>query len=107
MNTVFHVSTTEQLSYVDAKVENLLADESVVVEEVAVVLDAPGPIEAAAGRLSGVPEAILEAGGAVLVCSNALGGADTSGLPAGLERVPSGVGALTRLQDRGYAYIWP
>jgi len=106
VNTVFHVSTTEQLSYVDAKVENLLADESVAVEEVAVVLDAPGPIEAAVGRLSGVPKAILEAGGAVLVCSNALGGADAE-LPAGLERVPSGVGALTRLQDRGYAYIRP
>ena len=73
----------------------------------AVVLDAPGQIEAAAGRLNGVLEAILEAGGAILVCSNALGGADTSELPTGLEQVPSGVGALTQLQDRGYAYIRP
>lgn len=78
-----------------------------MVEEVAVVLDAPGPIEAAVGRLSGVAGAILETGGAVLVYSNALAGANTPELPAGPECVPSGVGALMRLQDRGYAYIRP
>lgn len=108
MRTVFHVSTPEQLSYTDAKVENLLADETVAIDEVAVVLDAPGAIDAAASRLRGKTETILAAGGRFAVCSNASRGAsEADRLPEGVETVASAVGELTRLQDEGYAYIVP
>ncbi len=107
MRTVFHVSTAQQLSYVDAKVRNLLEDETVDIDHVAVVLDAPGPIDAAADRLRDKARAVIAAGGAFEICSNATRGATHSieDLPDGAERVASGVGELTRLQDRGYAYI--
>lgn len=107
MRTVFHVSTAEQLSYVDAKVRNLLEDGTVDVDHVAVVLDAPGPIDAAADRLRDNAEAVIAAGAAFEICSNAARGATHSieDLPDGAERVASGVGELTRLQDQGYAYI--
>ncbi|MFC7135646.1 hypothetical protein [Halobaculum litoreum] len=115
MRTVFHVSTTDQLSYVDAKVTNLLADDSLTVTAVAVVVDNPAVIDAAAGgdgreRV----ETVLAAGGddadtAVRVCANALRGATATleDLPAGVERASSGVGELTRLQADGWSYIRP
>jgi intracellular sulfur oxidation DsrE/DsrF family protein len=103
MRTVFHVSTEEQLAYVDAKVQNLLADETVDVEHVVVVVDAPDPIDAAANYLSNKAEAVVEAGGDFEICSNAARGAvhDVDDLPEGVEQVSSGVGELTRLQNRG------
>lgn len=109
MRSVFHVSTEEQLSYVDAKVRNLLADETVDVEHVAVVVDAPGPIDAAASHLSDKAEAVVKAGGDFEICSNAARGAvnDVDDLPDGVEQVSSGVGELSRLQNQGYAYIRP
>lgn len=109
MRTVFHVSTEEQLSYVDAKVQNLLADQTVDIKHVAVVLDAPGPIDAAAGPLRDKAETVVEAGGDFEICSNAARGAinSTEDLPDGVEQVSSGVGELTRLQSQGYAYIRP
>lgn len=107
MRTVFHVSTPEHLSYVDAKVRNLLADETVETETVAVVVDAGRAIDAAAGPRRGNVERVLAAGGRFAVCSNALGGADSDleALHDGVERVSSGVGELTRLQHEGYAYV--
>lgn len=106
MRTVFHVSTAEQLSSVDAKVKNLLADETVDVGHVAVVLDSPGAIDAAATRLRDNVGTILAAGGDFEICSNAARGASSvDELPAGVETVASGVGELTRLQHDGYAYI--
>jgi len=109
MRTVFHVTTEEQLSYVDAKVRNLLADGTVEIERAVVVVDAPGAIDAAAGRLRGNAEGVLEAGGGFEVCSNAVRGAASSpdDLPEGVETVPSAVGQLTRLQSEGYAYVRP
>lgn len=108
MRTVFHVSTPEQLSYVDAKVRNLLADETVEIEHVAVVLDAPEAIDAAAGSQRESAEAVLAEDADLGICSNAARGATrVEELPAGVERVSSAVGELTRLQDEGYAYIKP
>ena len=108
-NTVFHVSTPETLSYVDAKVENLLADDTVPVDRVAVVVDSGRTIDAAAGRERRSVERVLDAGGECRVCSNALRGAEAglADLPDGVERASSGVGELTRLQSRGYAYVRP
>jgi len=105
--TVFHVSTPGALSDADAKVTNLLEDDTLAVEAVAVVTDSPAAIEAAAGAHRDVVERVLSAGGSVRVCANALGGAavDLDALPAGVERVSSGVGELTRLQAEGFAYV--
>jgi hypothetical protein len=110
MDTVFHVSTTDQLSYIDAKVTNLLADETVAIGTVAVVVDSPRVIDAAAsGSGRERVETVLDAGGAFRICSNALQGADseTGDLPDGVEVASSGVGELTRLQNEGFAYIRP
>lgn len=109
MDTVSHVSTTEQLSYVDAKVRNLLADDTLTVDSVAVVVDSGAAVDAAAGGMRAKVAAVLDAGAAFRVCSNALGGADAgvADLPDGVEAVSSGVGELTRLQGAGYAYIRP
>lgn len=107
MRTVFHVSDAATFAYADAKVENLLADDEAPVDAVAVLVDAPGPIEAAAGRHRSTAAAILDAGADLRVCSNAARGAVASvgDLPAGAELVSSGVGDLTRLQADGWAYV--
>jgi len=107
VRTVFHVSTVETFAYADAKVRNLLDDDAVDVDAVAVVLDAPGPIEAAAGSYRSTATALLDAGARLAVCSNALRGAVSSvaDLPDGTEAVSSGVGELTRLQADGWAYV--
>lgn len=106
-STVFHVSTPETLSYVDAKVTNLLDDETLDVEHAVVVIDSSRTIDAAAGQERRTVETVLQAGGEVRICSNANRGASSSlaDLPDGVEEVSSGVGELTRLQARGYAYI--
>ncbi len=108
-NAVFHVSTPETLSYADAKVENLLADDAVVVDTVAVVIDSGATIDACTDAERETVRRLLSLGAAVRVCSNALRGATASlpDLPEGVERASSGVGELTRLQDAGYAYLRP
>jgi intracellular sulfur oxidation DsrE/DsrF family protein len=70
---------------------------------VAVVVDAPGPIDAAADHLSDEAEAVIEAGSDFEVCSTAARGAanDVDVLPDFVEQVSSGIGELTRLQDQG------
>ena len=116
MRTVFHVSTVEQLSFVDAKVRNLLGDDAVSVTAVAVVVDTPAVIDAAVGGEGRERvEAVLRSGAgedadtAFRVCSNALRGATATldDLPAAVETASSGVGELTRLQSDGWAYIRP
>jgi len=109
MHTVFHVSTPDQLSYVDAKVRNLLADATLEVDRVSVVVDSGRVIDRAAGPQRDNVEAVLAAGGRFAVCSNALAGASSGpdALPDGVEFVSSGVGELTRLQDAGASYIRP
>lgn len=109
MHTVFHAPHPDQYRVADAKVRNLLADDTVDIDDVAVVIDRGGTIDAAVGDLLETTEAIIEAGGMVKICSNALGGADVDevDLPAGTEVVSSGVGELTRLQADDWAYIRP
>lgn len=107
VNTVFHCSTSDSLAITDAKVTNLLGDETVEIESVAVVVDSPTVIDAAAGTHRETVEAVLDAGSEFCVCSNALRGATSSlaDLPDGTDRVSSGVGELTRRQNEGAAYI--
>ncbi|MFB6176574.1 MAG: hypothetical protein ABEI99_05425 [Halobaculum sp.] len=107
MDTVFHCSTTESLAITDAKVTNLLGDETVQIQSVAVVVDAPAVIDAAATSHRETIAAVLDAGATFCVCSNALRGANSSlaDLPDGAEAVASGVGELTRRQNEGAAYV--
>jgi intracellular sulfur oxidation DsrE/DsrF family protein len=107
MQTVFHVSSPEKLSYTDAKVENLIADTTVEIEHIAVLLDSSAAIDAAATNLQEVAKSILAAEASFLICSNAVQKATASAddLPDGASFVSSGVGELTRLQNQGYAYI--
>lgn len=109
MRTVFHASRPDQFRVVDAKVHNLLADETLAVDAVAVVVDRSGTIDAAATDLRETTAAVLDAGATLKLCSNALRGADADldAFPDGTEAVSSGVGELTRLQHRGWAYVRP
>ena len=108
METVFHASHLDQYRVVDAKVRNLLDDDTLDLERVAVLVDRGGTIDAAAD-LRETTEAVLDAGATLKLCSNALRGADVDAdaFPEGTEVVSSGVGELTRLQDDGWAYIRP
>ncbi|GKZ12615.1 DsrE family protein [Haladaptatus sp. T7] len=109
MKTVFHVSTPEAAAIAVAKVRNLLADETLDVDTVAVLFDA-GVAIATLERGSDVADdvrGLLDRDVEYKVCSNAVRNpaVDESKLVAGVETVSSGVGELTRLQTRGYAYI--
>lgn len=107
MQTVFHVSETDAYRTAEAKVRNLLGDTAVDIESVAVVVDRPSVIDAAALDLGETTAALAEMGATVKLCSNAARGADAGeeAFGRGVEFVSSGVGELTRLQDRGWAYI--
>lgn len=109
MQTVFHVSTPDDVRVVVAKVTNLLADETVETETVAVVLDSGEAITRlhADSDLADDLRDLLGEGVELKACSNAAQHPDVSeaNLLEGVEVVSSGVGELTRLQDAGYAYI--
>jgi len=108
MRTVFHVSSPGALAIVAPKVENLLADETVELDRVHVVIDDRQTIATldrehdVVTALRSLPDTV-EIG----VCTNALLAApvDAEVLPPFVETVPSGVGELTRLQSNGFAYI--
>ena len=107
MHTVYHVSDADAYRTAESKVRNLLDDEAVDVDAVAVVVDHPNSIDAAAGRLRSTTEALVGMGATVKLCTNAFSGTEAveSGFPPGVELVSSGVGELTRLQTDGWAYI--
>jgi hypothetical protein len=109
MRTVFHVSTPADVRVVVAKVTNLLADETVEMESIAVVLDNGEAIARlhADSDLADDLRDLLDGGVELKACSNAAQHPDVSeaDLLEGVEVVSSGVGELTRLQDAGYAYI--
>ncbi|WP_339105337.1 DsrE family protein [Haloterrigena salinisoli] len=112
MQTVFHLIADDpkqqQTALTIAK--NLTEDDSVEIDDVAVVAQADGiePLTIG-GDGSDAVEELLETGVAVKACSNTLDLKDLaeSDLVDGVETVPSGGGELTRLQDEGYAYIRP
>ncbi|WP_276299041.1 DsrE family protein [Halorussus lipolyticus] len=109
MQTVFHVSTPEDVRVVVAKVRNLLADETVEMESVAVVSDRGEAIAElhAGAELADDLRGLLGDGVALKACRNAAQhpAVSETDLLDGVEVVSSGVGELTRLQDAGYAYI--
>ncbi|KAB1197843.1 MULTISPECIES: DsrE family protein [Haloferax] len=113
MKTVVHVSAQNPGDQEHAMVNtlNMLYDESVSEpgDEVTVVANGAGVrmfVEATASKREMVEE-LQEWGVTLLVCRNALRGmgiSDDELLP-GVESVPSGSGALARLQDEGFGYI--
>lgn len=109
MRTVFHVSTPEDVRTVVAKVRNLLADETVEMDSVAVVLDRGEAIARlhADSDLADDLRDLLAEGVALKACSNAAQhpAVSKADLLEDVEVVSSGVGELIRLQDAGYAYI--
>lgn len=107
VKTVFHVSDTDAYRTAEAKVRNLLDDDTLDLEAVAVVVDRPTVIDAAALDLGETTAKLVEIGATVKLCSNAARGADAGedDFVEGIEFVSSGVGELTRLQNQGWAYI--
>jgi intracellular sulfur oxidation DsrE/DsrF family protein len=109
VKTVFHVSTPDAAKIAVSKVQNLLADETIESDSVAVLFDAGGAI-ATLERGSDIADEVRELlvrDVEYRVCSNAVRNpaVDESNLIEGVKTVSSGVGELTRLQTRGYAYI--
>lgn len=109
MRTVFHVSNPEAVRIAVAKVRNLLADDSLELDSVAVVFDrgdAIAELHEGADLADDVAE-LLDEDVAFSVCSNAAEHPAVSKLELldGVEVVSSGVGELTRLQDSGHAYV--
>ena len=107
MHTVYHVSSIEAYRTAEAKVRNLLDDETLEIDGVAVVVDRPGVIDAAATDCRATTDALVGMGATVKLCSNAARGAEAGerDFGEGVAFVSSGVGELTRLQDSGWAYI--
>ncbi|ELZ15932.1 hypothetical protein C478_04319 [Natrinema thermotolerans DSM 11552] len=109
---MFHLIADESAQRATALTiaQNLTEDDSVDVDDIAIVAQADGiePLTAG-GDGSGMVESLLETGVAVKACGNTLDLKDLaeSDLVEGVETVPSGGGELTRLQNEGYAYIRP
>ena len=112
MQTVFHLIAADPQQQQTALTiaENLTEDDSVEIDDIAIVAQADGiePLTAG-GDGSDMVESLLEKGISVKACSNTLELKDLaeSDLVEGVEPVPSGGGELTRLQSEGYAYIRP
>ncbi|WP_132061520.1 DsrE family protein [Halorussus amylolyticus] len=112
MQTVFHLIAGEPDERKTALTiaENLANDESVEMDDIAVVAQSKGiePLRAD-GDGSEQVESLLGSGISFKACGNTLDtmDLDESELVDGVETVPSGAGELTRLQHDGYAYIRP
>lgn len=112
MRSVVHLSSGDEAEQETALavVENMLADESGRIDEVAVVAQAGG-IEAvtADGDLADQVESLVDDGVPIKSCANTLElkGLEESDLVDGIETVPEGAVEVTRLQDEGYAYLRP
>lgn len=112
MKAVFHLSSgdAETHARVLNNVANLLDDETVDLESVALVANSGGlGLLIADSEQREEVEALQMQGVVFKQCANTLVGTDTdeSDLVDGVEVVSSGVGELTRLQNDGYAYIKP
>ncbi|WP_224268806.1 DsrE family protein [Haloprofundus salinisoli] len=110
MRTVFHLSSGDENDHAHAlaNVENLLDDESVDTDHVALVVN--GDAIYLLTESSAAPDRIAtlaDCGVDFCACGNAMETRDisTEDLLAGVERVSSGVGELTRRQADGYAYL--
>ena len=112
MRTAFHLISPDedQQETVLTIAGNLSEDETIEMDDIAVVAQAEGigPVTRG-GTHSETVESLLDAGISFRACSNTLDmkDLDESDLVEGVETVSSGASELTRLQDDGYAYIRP
>lgn len=112
MQTVVHLISGDEGEQGTALTiaENLLADETGSIDEVAVVAQSKGieSVTLGAGSEEQV-RALLEQGVAFKACSNTLEtmDLDESDLLEGVETVPEGAVEVTRLENEGYAYLRP
>ncbi|WP_348613045.1 DsrE family protein [Halobaculum rarum] len=113
MDTVVHLVSGDESEHETALniAENLLADESGSIDDVAIVAQAKG-IEAvsSAGDHTEQVASLLDDGVAISGCSNTLEamGMAESDLIDGVETVPEGAVEVTRLEsEEGYAYLRP
>lgn len=110
MKTVFQLSTDEtgKVSELLGNLKNLKEDETVEVDEIAVVLNGDAVLTVVkGGEAADFYRDHIETGVALKVCSNSVDGRDISreDLIQGVEVVSSGVGEINRLQDSGFNYI--
>ncbi|GGL61958.1 DsrE family protein [Halocalculus aciditolerans] len=109
MQTVFHLGSADRAARALSNARNLLGDETVRVDAVAVVANGDGV--RALLRRGEYREDVADLGGRVdfLACANSLDRYDLTpdDLADGVDVVSSGVGELTRLQSGGYAYVKP
>lgn len=112
MQTVVHLISGDESEQETALtiVDNLLADDSGSIDDVAVVAQSKG-IEAvsANGDHGEQVRSLIDGGVSFKGCSNTLEamGLDESDLVDGVEIVPEGAVEVTRLEDEGYAYLRP
>ena len=110
--TVFHLASGDEghQELVLTLAENLTQDDTIDMDDVAVLAQAEGiePVRAD-GEGSDHVESLIDSGVTIKACSNTMEMFDLeeSNLLDGVETVSSGVGELTRLQNDGYAYISP
>lgn len=112
MKAVFHVSErdSEQWSRALGNILNLLDDPTVDSEKVALVVNSAGVdlLKTRSGYGDEVTR-LSKRGVDFLACRNTLTRSNIAeeDLYAEVRTVPSAMGALTRLQHEGYAYIKP
>lgn len=112
MRTAFHLTSGDEdhQNTVLTIAENLSNDETIEMDEIAVVAQAEGidPVTRSGTHSDTVAE-LLDAGIDFRACSNTLDmmDLDDSDLVEGVETVSSGASELTRLQDDGWAYLRP
>ena len=112
MQTVFHLiqGDEDQQKTTLTIAENLSKDETVEMDDIAIVAQANGIGPVTDGEThSDTVQSLLDSGISFKACSNTLDlkDLDESDLVEGVETVSSGASELTRLQDDGYAYIRP
>jgi intracellular sulfur oxidation DsrE/DsrF family protein len=112
MQTAFHLTSgdEEHQDTVLTIAENLSNDETIEMDDIAVVAQAEGidPFTKG-GTHSDTVRELLDAGIEFKACSNTLDLMDLEDgdLVDGVETVSSGASELTRLQDDGWAYLRP
>lgn len=108
MQTVFHHAQREHAEDILANAANLLGDDSVDLDAVALVANANAvyTLTADSGQAETVQD-LVDDGVRFVACANSMRkrDVDESALAEGVETAPAGVGELTRLQDAGYAYV--
>lgn len=110
MRTVFHLSDDDRAGRAFGNAENLLADDTIDADTVALVVNGDAVLALLAdGEYTEAVAGLLDDGVSIAACRNSLASRDldAADLVDGVTVVPSGVGELTRLQADGHAYVKP